>query len=150
LYRHDYILKLIERLGIALRALRDTILRRTREDEAVTAEIGEMARQAGLDLDVARQLEPELLMMWLAPTGDRDPAKLWLMAELLSLSGLHAHTTGGPSWRGDLERAAALLKGVPADWRPGDGLPSAGERLEEISEALRQQDGGDAEVQPTP
>ena len=132
MYRHDYILKLIERFGAALISLRDRILRRTREETSVAAEIHEIARQAGLDLTVARQLEPASLLMWLAPTGQPDPAKLWLMAELLYLEGFRAKGLGEERWRGDLERALAILITLPPDWRPDERLTAAGERAKEI------------------
>src|SRR5690606_18121177 len=81
MYRHDYILRLIQHLGAALVTLRDRILRRERDEIGVREEVGEIARQAGLDLEVARSLHPQQLLMWLAPVGEPDPAKLWLMAE---------------------------------------------------------------------
>jgi hypothetical protein len=136
MYRHDYILQLIERLGSALIALRNRILKRVRDDESVRAEIGEIAEQAGLDIDVARRLDPELLFMWLAPTGEADPARLWLMAELLYLEGLDVKSSGQPEWRGDLERALALLVRLPPDWRPGEAFASAGERANEVGALL--------------
>ena len=136
MYRHDYLLRLIERLGAALIALRNRILNRASEDTTIGAEIGEIARQAGLDIDVARKLDPELLLTWLAPTGEPDPAKLWLMAELLYLEGLHAHSAGHQHWRADLERALALLVLLPLDWRPGDAFATVGERAGEIRQIL--------------
>lgn len=132
-YRHDYIIRLIERFGAVLRSLRDRILRREREDLSARAEIAEIAQQAGLDLGVARTLPPDLLMMWLAPTGEPDPAKLWLMAELLYLEALDTSTSGGEGWRADLDRASFLFGRLEPSWRPGDGFASAGERLGEIA-----------------
>ena len=90
MYRQDYVLRLIERLGSALIALRNRILRRERDETGIRTEIAEIAGQAGLDLAVARSLDPDMLLMWLAPTGQPDPAKLWLLAELLYLEGLDA------------------------------------------------------------
>jgi hypothetical protein len=136
MYRHDYIIRLIERFGAALRTLRDVILRRQRDEQGVHAEVGEIARQAGLDLDVARTLDPEMLLMWLAPGGEPDPAKLWLMAELLYLEGLQARAAGSAGWKGDLSRAMGLLERLEPDWRPGDGFTPAGERLSEIRSLL--------------
>ena len=135
-YRHDYIIRLIERFGAVLRSLRDRILRREREDLSARAEIAEIARHAGLDLGVARTLSPDLLMMWLAPTGEVDPAKLWLMAELLYLEALDARSSGGEGWRADLARASSLLGRLEPSWRPGEGFSSAGERLAEITAML--------------
>lgn len=131
-YRHDYIIRLIERFGAVLRSLRDRILRREREDISARAEIAEIAQHAGLDLGVARTLPSEMLMMWLAPTGEADPAKLWLLAELLYLEALETKGSGGEGWRADLDRASFLLNRLEPSWRPGDGFASAGERLDEI------------------
>ena len=134
--RDDYVLRLIERLGATLIALRNRILRRAREDVAITAEIQEIARQAGLDLAVARTLGPEMLLMWLAPTGEADPARLWLMAELLYLEALAGRASGGTEWRADMKRALAVLSRVPSEWRPRDELAAAGERIAEIRALL--------------
>jgi hypothetical protein len=136
MYRQDYILKLIERFGAALVALRDRILRPVGEDAAIRLEISEIAQQAGLDLGVARMLDPDLLLTWLAPTGEPDPARLWLMSELLYLEALQSKRSGGPQWPADLERALALLTRLPRDWRPGDSLATAGERTKEIRTLL--------------
>lgn len=136
MYRHDYIMRLIERFGVALRSLRDRILRREREDLSVRGELGEIARQAGLDLDVARTLDPTALMMWLAPFAPPEPARLWLMAELLYLEGIAGKAAGDAAWRADLGRAASLLAHVEADWRPGPEFATAGERAHEIHDLL--------------
>lgn len=136
MYRHDYILRLIERFGQALAALRDRLLRRAPDGVTATVEIGEIARAAGLDLDVARTLDPSMLLMWLAPSGEPDPARLWLMAELLYLAGLHARASDESSWRADLERALAILDPLPRDWRPTDAFATVGERAEEIRTLL--------------
>jgi hypothetical protein len=137
MYRRDYILRLIERFGRMLVALRNRILKRELESEQARAEIHEIAQESGLDLDVARQLDPGMLLMWLAPGDDVDEGKLWLMGELLYLEGLDARETGsGDGGRGDLERALALFGRLPAAWRPHPDLPSAGERAAEIGGLL--------------
>jgi hypothetical protein len=136
MYRHDYILRLIQQLGAALITLRDRILRRQRDETAVRAEIGEIARQAGLDVDVARSLDPQQLLLWLAPVGEPDPAKLWLMAELLYLEGLETRAAGGSEWIGDFDRALAVLAHLPRDWRPDSPFASAGERIDEMRALL--------------
>jgi hypothetical protein len=139
MYRHDYILKLIERLGAALVVLRNRILRRSQDETVVRAEIGDIARQAGLDIDVARTLDPALLLTWLAPAGEPDPAKLWLMSELLYLEGLNARASQTLVWRGDLERALTLLVRLSPHYRPGDSFATAGERAIEIRALLENQ-----------
>jgi hypothetical protein len=137
MYRRDYILRLIERFGQMLIALRNRILGRELDSELARAEIHEIARSSGLDLDVARQLDTPTLLLWLAPGDDVDEAKLWLMAELLYLEGLHAHAAAEPgAGRGDLTRALAVFGRLPAGWRPHADLPSAGERVDEIRQRL--------------
>ena len=132
MYRRDYILRLIERLGRVLLSLRDRILRREAETPEVIAQIEEIAQQAGVDLSLARRLDPASLVMWLAPGDDFDQGRLWLVAELLSLSGLHADAAGV----GDLNRALALFARLPTDYRPSADLPSAGERATELKDHL--------------
>jgi hypothetical protein len=142
MYRRDYILRLIEQFGRILRALRDRILRREIETADLRAELYEIARQAGLDLEVARSLDPRMLLMWVAPTDEVDPARLWLLAELLYLEGLHAAAGGrADGGRHDFERALALCEQVPHDWQPGPGFATAGERTREIRQRLA---GGEA------
>lgn len=137
MYRRDYILRLIERFGHILRALRDRILRREITMEEFHREIHEIAGEAGLDLELARQLDPRMLLMWLSPTGDIDEPKFWLMAELLYLEGMNAGGTGPDgAGREDLARARAIYGRLPADWRPSANFPSAGERYDEISRLL--------------
>jgi hypothetical protein len=136
LYRRDYILRLIERFGRMLIALRNRILNRELDSAQARVEIHEIARESGLDLDVARQLDPAMLLMWLAPGDDIDEAKLWLMGELLYLEGLEARGANEDGGRDDLSRALALFGRLPREWKPHPDLPSAGERADEIRQLL--------------
>jgi hypothetical protein len=136
MYRRDYILRLIERFGRALLALRNAILRREADPQHVQAQIGEIADQAGLDLAVARRLDPGMLLMWLAPTDDFDMPRLWLMAELLYLHGLEADRIPDGDSRADFERALALFAHLPPDWRPTDDQAMAAERAAELRDIL--------------
>lgn len=137
MYRRDYILRLIERFGLALIALRNRILRREAEPAPLHAEIHGIASEAGLDLDLARRLDPQTLVMWLAPTGEVDEAKFWLLGELLYLEALTAQGQGeGDGGRGDMARALAVFSKLPAGWRPAADLASAGERCQELAERL--------------
>lgn len=132
MYRRDYILRLIERFGRMLIAIRNIILRRQSDPAQVQAQIGDIADQAGLDLSIARRLDPTTLLLWLAPTGDFDVPRLWLMAELLYLHGLEANALPDGDARGDFQRALALFTHLAPEWRPMDDLASAGERVVEI------------------
>lgn len=137
-YRYDYVLRLIERLGQVLRTLRDRLLRRQMTNEDLRAEIADIARDAGLDLEFARRLDPGTLVTWLAPDPDRvDEDRVWLMAELLYVEALAARGEGNDQRAdGDLRRALALFTRIPATWRPGDEAPTAAERVTELQRAL--------------
>jgi hypothetical protein len=130
MYRRDYILRLIERFGRLLITLRDRILRRETDRAVALAQIGEMAQQAGLDLDL------DSLLMWLAPGEDVDQPRLWLAGELLYLTALQAVTDGEGDSRGDLRRALAVLARLPRDWKPSNEFVTAGERADEIRALL--------------
>jgi hypothetical protein len=137
MFRQDYILRLIEQFGRALAALLAKIIGRQLSPAEVHAQIAVVAAQSGLSLDVARGLDPAMLLMWLAPRGDIDPGKFWLMAELLYLEGVQAREEGDDvRARADLERARVLLLKLEPDWRPQADLASARERLAEVESAL--------------
>lgn len=121
MYRHDYVMRLIEAFGKSLIAIRDRILKREADGQAVLAELGELSRKAGVDLDIARRLDHGSLLMWLSPTGEHDPARMWLLAQLLYLVGLRAEAERPGAGRPDFMRALALLDHVPVDFTaPGD------------------------------
>ena len=69
MYSRDYVLRLIEQFGRTLVALRNRLLGRQDDQVDMSASIAEIARHAGLDLDIARRLDPPSLLMWLAPSG---------------------------------------------------------------------------------
>lgn len=137
-YRYDYVLRLIERLGQVLRTLRNRLLRRQMTNEDLRAEIAEVAREAGLDLEFARRLDPGTLVTWLAPDPERvDEDRVWLMAELLYVEGLAARGEGKEQQAdGDLRRALVLFARIPPTWRPGDDAPTAAERVAELTRDL--------------
>lgn len=132
MYQRDYILRLIERFARALILLRNRILNREADQPLLAAEIGEIAKQAGLDLDVARRLDAATLLMWLSPSGEVDPPRFWLMAELLYLEGLQERADGPEGGRADFERALAILLRLPPVWRPSEDFCTAGERVAEL------------------
>lgn len=142
MYRRDYILRLIERFGRMLIAMRDAILRRETDPARVQAQLREIAGEAGLDLTIARSLDPASLVLWLAPTSDFDPGRVWLMAELLYLEALEAGSGVEAGGRADFERALALFSHLPAGWKPADGLATAAARAAEIRELLEDQGQG--------
>jgi hypothetical protein len=136
MYRRDYILRLIERFGRMLIALRNRILRREADAAEVRAQLHDVAEQAGLDLAIARRLDPGTLLLWLAPTGEIDPPRLWLMAELLYLEGLQAQSSSTGNARGDFERALAIFSRLAPEWTPSEDFPVAADRAAELERLL--------------
>ena len=135
MYRRDYLLKLIARFAQALVALRDHLRGRGAEPAEALPTIREIAADAGLDLTIARSLDPVSLLIWLAPTGEIDTPRLWLMAELLYLEALQGRSQG-VQWRADAERALAIASRLEPDWRPAEGLATPAERAMELRQML--------------
>jgi hypothetical protein len=133
MYSRDYILRLIQQFGRTLIALRNRLLGRQADHVEVDTAIAEIARHAGLDLDIARRLDPSSLLMWLSPTEEVDPSRLWLMAELLYLAAL-ADRPGRR--RGDLQRAVAVWERLSPGWRPSEDFPTVGERISEARDLM--------------
>lgn len=142
--QRDYILRLIEQMGAALVALRKKILGRSVDPEKIYQEMTSLAGQTGLDLDLLRGFTADTLHMLVAPTGEVEPARCWLMAELIYLDGLQAEVEER------YDRAAEALKKARLLYtliEPGGGLlvglPEAGERIADVDERL-------ASFPPTP
>jgi hypothetical protein len=133
MYSRDYVLRLIEQFGRTLVALRNRLLGRHHDQVDTSESIAEIARHAGLDLDIARRLDPPSLLLWLAPSEDVDASRLWLMAELLYLAAL-ANPPG--QRRGDLERAVAIWQRLPPDWKPSDDFATVRARISEARDLI--------------
>lgn len=135
--RQDYILRMIERLGQALVALRKQILGGKINSSEVRAAIREAARDGGLDYDLATSLSSDTLLMMVAPGGDVDPGRCWLIAELSYLQGLDEELSEdfGPA-TASFERAAFLFGMLQPVAGNLAGVAEAKARLEEIDERL--------------
>jgi hypothetical protein len=149
MYSRDYILRMIEQMGQALIALRNSILGRKRSSEEIGDKLRSASRQVGFDLDLARAATPETIMMLIAPFGEVEPGRCWMVAEVLYLDGLQAQMEE----RMD-DAAASFEKALPLYelLEPGAlhlALPEARERVREIEHALRcLEAGGTPDVPP--
>ena len=137
--QRDYVLRLIEQLGAALAALRRRILGRKVDASKIRDELGGLAGQAGFDLELLRGFSGETLHMLVSPTGEVEPARCWLMAELLYLDGLQAlaedrRENGGAS----LEKAHLLFGLIEPAGGMLVGFPEAAERAREIERLLQE------------
>lgn len=134
--QRDYILRVIEELGAVLIALRRAVLGGAARATDVEDTLRRAATGAGMDLDLARAASIDALPAMMAPTGEVDPARCWLLAEVLMTDGISLLSSGETDLaRSSLAKAAALFTLV-APWGAFlTGFPEASERIEEI-EAL--------------
>ena len=133
----DFILRMIERFGQMLVALRNRILRgddsRQIEDDLVA-----VGQQAGVDLGLVRGLTLESLLMFVERGGQIELDRAWLMAEMLSLDGIQSARLGRSGRAEDsLIKARALYDLVGPHGSMLTGVPDVGERIAEIDQALR-------------
>jgi len=135
--RRDYILRMIEQLGTVLAALRRRILGGTAEPEEIRGELAETAKLGGLDYDLARAMGPDTLRTMVAPGGDVDPGRCWLLAEIFYLEGLEADLAEDAHEARDAFERAGFLYGLLRPL-PGNvvGVAEADERLAEVESRL--------------
>lgn len=136
MHQRDYILRIIEQVGAALAEIRRRILGGA-DSVAVTRALADTAGRAGLSVEILRSATLDTLYMFAAHTGEVDPTRCWLMAEILYLDGLQATVADSPAdARDSLVKARALYDMI----RPGGGMivgfPEAAERIAEIDRLL--------------
>lgn len=107
----------------------------------VRAELQRVLRQVGFDLDIALVADADTLVRMIAPTGELEPARGWLVAEAMYLDGLEAVLDGRvPEARHSLEKALRLYQMFDASTPVAGGFPEAEARVREIEERLRDLD----------
>ncbi len=146
----DYILRMIEQLGQMLAVLRKMILQGSAPAQEISDRLTAAASQGGFDLTLARAASVETIEMLVAPAGDLEPGRCWLVAEVLYLDGLQAQLEERPE-----EAAASLRKSLPLYTllKPQSlflGLPEAAARISEIESRLETLDEQRAGLQPLP
>lgn len=135
--RRDYILRVIERIGQFLIALRRAIAGGDAGSAAVERQLRDVAREAGLDLDIARVATPESIRLLIAPSGELEPARCWLCAEALYLDALNAELSGRPddAWS-SYGKARSLFSLVGPRGAFLVGFPEAADRIREIDDRM--------------
>ena len=135
--QRDYILRLIEQMGGVLAELRRRILGRKADPASVQDELMSVSGRAGFDLELLRGFEGDTLRMLVAPTGEVEPARCWMMAEVLYLDGLEAEVEGRTDdARESLKKARTLYTLIAPGGGMLVGFPEAGERFEDIDARL--------------
>jgi hypothetical protein len=135
--QRDFILRMIERFGQMLIALRNRILR-GEDPQQIEDDLLAGSQQVGVDLALVRSFTLESLLMFVGKEGQLELDRAWLMAEILSLDGLQSARLGqAEPARDRLLKARALYDLVGPSGSMLIGIPDIGDRLREIDEALR-------------
>jgi hypothetical protein len=139
--QRDYILRMIEQAGTALRALLNRVLRRDVEPAEVTKALRHAAALGSLDIDLLRLGDTNTVLMMVAPGGEPEPGRTWLAAEMLYLDGLAARLDERADDAATSFAKARLLFGlVGATGVLPAGFPEAAERIREIDGYLGESD----------
>ncbi len=135
--RRDYILRMIEQIGGALIAMRNRILGRRTTPARIEEDLQALAGRSGFDLDVIRGLSGDTLHMLVAPSGEVEPGRCWLIAELLYLDGLEAEVEErADDARTSFEKARTLFSLIAPGGGMLVGFPEAEDRFRDIEARL--------------
>jgi hypothetical protein len=134
--QRDFILRMIERLGQMLIAIRNRILR-GEDPQQIEDELRAGSAEAGLDLDLVRSFTLDSLLMLVGNDGEIQPDRAWLMAEILLLDGIQATRLRRPELaRQSLLKARALFDSLGPQGTMLVGIPDVRERIAEVDELL--------------
>ena len=140
--QRDFLLRQIEMLGELLVAIRRKILGGTADAKDVEAMLQEVSAKGGLSLDLVRVATADTVRMLIAPTGEIEPGRCWLLAESLYLDGLQAEIEGDRTRVQDsLEKARMLFSLLKPMGAFLVGFPEASERIADIDSRLLGEDG---------
>ena len=143
MHQRDYILRMIEELGAALIALRKAILGGGARGAEVEDTLRRAASGAGMDIELARAVSVDALRDMVAPTGEVEPARCWVLAEALMTDGVHKLEGGErEAARSSLAKAAALFDLIGPGGAFLTGFPEARVRIAEIEGLLGELEGG--------
>lgn len=142
LFQRDYILRMIEEMGMILVRLREIILGRASTRVHVEGQIEKALQGIGFDFEVARLADGETLERMVAPTGSVEPARCWLIAEGFYLEGLEAQLDArSGDAAAHFTKALRLYRLVEPDALLPSGFAEAKDRIREIEERLTELNG---------
>jgi hypothetical protein len=119
---------MIEQLAVALARVRRKINEGAPESGE---ELSRLAAQHGVDLITLRAVDGETLLLLLSPSGEPEPARTWIMAELVYMDALRLEQ-GGDADEARHAFAKALLLYELIDAEVLGGMPEAGDRIGEL------------------
>ena len=136
-------------MGVVLRALLQMVLNRSASPGEIRAKLQDVLQQVGFDIEIALVADADTLIRMVAPTGEVEPGRAWLIAESMYLDGLDAELDGREAEaRFTLEKALRLFRMFDASAPVVSGFPEARERVEEIEGRLRCLVGAPDGLQP--
>lgn len=107
MFQKDYILRMIEAIGLMVARIKTLIA--GGDAQGVQRELQLAAAQTGIDLAIGRTLDGEsLLSIFMPPGSSVDPTNCMLFGEIMYLDGL-SHYSSGDSQLGYQSLAKALL-----------------------------------------
>ncbi|MGK2951061.1 MAG: hypothetical protein ACSLEZ_01585 [Thiobacillus sp.] len=134
--QRDFIMRMIEQLGVALARLRQMITGQASKEE-IRAEMHAAARQGGIDLEMAKLASLDTLLSLISVGGEINPSRCWLTAELLLLDGMDAEADGRCEAAAvSYEKAIRLFALLEPAGALLVGWPEARERVLEVRERL--------------
>ena len=135
--QQDYLLRLIETVGQMLIRLRKMLLGQEITAEEAAPQIREAAEKAGLDLDFICSVHDETLVMLMSPTGEVEPGRSWITAELLMVDGLRCRAEGDEMGAlARFNRSLLLYRLLDPETVVARGFPEVGERIAEVEAAV--------------
>jgi hypothetical protein len=134
--RQDYILRMIEMAGRALRML----LRGLRAGDVGADEMKDRLRTTaegvGLDLELLRQVDLDTLVLLVSPGGEPEIGRCWVGAELFAVDAEGAELGGDAEGALDSCRRALRLYALVDPSVVAAGFPEVTARVEEIRARL--------------
>ncbi len=125
----------MQRLAELLQRIQKAIEGEGDDFQKAEDDMRELARTAGLDLEIARMADAATLEGVLTAGGRDTESRRWLAAELLFVDGLLARTRGEEGAAADrLGKARHLYRTLPDALDLPPGAVEPGERLRRIEE----------------
>ena len=134
--QRDWILRVIEQMGAVLAELRRMLFGGQPLDAAALERLDHLVSQVGLSTDVARTASADTLLLMVAPTGEVDPTRAWVLAEALYIDGLDAELRNDPDRADNSFRKALLLYRLVEPGSAFTGLVEATARISEVERRL--------------
>ena len=134
--RSDYIVRQIEMLGIFFAAIRRRILTGSIDGASIRQDLAQAASDSGFDFELLVGLNKEALFMAVAPAGEVDSLRCWMVAEILYLHGLQTAREENPDAAIDSLTKARVFYEMALPQGALMGFPEAQDRLSEVDSEL--------------